>query len=80
MSSSPERRHTCAFKPAAEVETLRPIGPVCGANAVFEIYWLDGRISPACLHHGYNSLADDAKALVAKVVRPQDDSEWATVG
>lgn len=80
MSSSPDRRHTCAFKPAAEQDTLKPIGPICGAQAVFEIYWDDGRISPACLHHGYNSLTEDAKAAVVKVVRPRTESEWSTLG
>lgn len=59
----------CAFRQTHDPKTLEPTGPACGAPATCNLIWKDGRHSPACQEHGYNTLTPEAKKLVAKVVK-----------
>lgn len=72
--------HTCSYHAAYDPETLDPVGPACGKEAVQEIHWRDGRISPSCLFHGYQALDPEARAMVLKVTKPRTESEWVTEG
>ena len=73
-------KHTCTFMPFHDADTLEPLGPCCGERATQELYWQDGRISPACSRHGLQALDKEARVLVVRVTRPRSEAEWATTG
>jgi len=60
---------TCCFHEDFDPVTLAPRGTKCTAAAVSAIVWKDGRVSPACAHHGVDALDEYGRELV-KEVRP----------
>lgn len=72
--------HTCIFHDDHDMVNDVPIGNVCGAPAIQEIYWKDGRVSPACHLHGWQALDSHARTLVKKIVLPRSEGEWRTQG
>jgi len=62
-------RQRCTFCREHDMATDTPVGPMCGAIAVEELHWRDGRISNACKDHGVAALDRDARTLLLTVKR-----------
>lgn len=73
-------KHTCVYHETYDPVTYEPTGPACGADAVLEIRWRDGRVSPACEKHGIQSLEVSALTSVKRVVRPKTERGWKSKG
>lgn len=73
-------KHTCAFRENYDPKTLMPVGPSCGQPATQELYWADGRVSPACPKHGLSALTQEATLALVQITTPITEAQWATRG